>query len=125
MIQPLVQLLEEREAEITKEAAIALTKFACTDNYLHVDHSKAIISAGGAKHLIQLVYLGEQMVQIPSLKLLCYVALHVADSEELAKAEVLTFLEWASKQSHLAQDVEVEELLLFTSHYICLLFVVV
>ncbi|XP_076939147.1 uncharacterized protein LOC143607666 [Bidens hawaiensis] len=112
MIQPLVQLLEEREAEITKEAAIALTKFACTDNYLHVDHSKAIVNAGGARHLIQLVYFGEQMVQIPSLKLLCYIASHVADSEELAKAEVLTFLEWASKQSHLTQDVKVEELLL-------------
>ncbi|KAJ0798429.1 putative adaptor protein Cbl domain superfamily [Helianthus annuus] len=96
MIQPLVQLLEEREAEITKEAVVALTKFACTENYLHLDHSKAIIGAGGAKHLIQLVYFGEHMVQTPSLTLLCYIALHVADSEDLAQAEVLTFLEWAS-----------------------------
>ncbi|KAJ0753456.1 putative adaptor protein Cbl domain superfamily [Helianthus annuus] len=111
MIQPLVQLLEEREAEITKEAVIALTKFACTENYLHLDHSKAIISAGGAKHLIQLVYFGEHMVQTPSLTLLCYIALHVADSEDLAQAEVLTFLEWASKQSHLIPNEKVETLL--------------
>ncbi|KAI3502836.1 hypothetical protein L1887_31184 [Cichorium endivia] len=111
MIQPLVQLLDEREAEITKAAAIALTKFACSENYLHLDHSKAIISAGGAKHLIQLVYFGEQMVQTPSLVLLCYIALHVPDSEDLAQAEVLTVLEWASKQSVLLQDEMVESLL--------------
>lgn len=111
MIQPLVQLLEEREAEITKEAALALTKFACTENYLRLDHSKAIISAGGAKHLIQLVYFGEQMVQSPALMLLCYIAQHVPDSEDLAQAEVLTVLEWASKQSALIQNEKVEKLL--------------
>ncbi|CAN1122467.1 Vacuolar protein 8 [Linum perenne] len=93
MISPLVKLLDEREAEVSREAAIALTKFARSDNYLHLDHSKGIISAGGAKHLIQLVYFGEQVVQISALVLLCYIALHVPDSEELAKAEVLTVLE--------------------------------
>lgn len=111
MITPLVKLLDEREAEVSKEAAIALKKFACSDNYLHLDHSKAIISAGGAKHLIQLVYFGEQIVQSPALLLLCYIALHVPDSEELAQAEVLTVLEWASKQSYLIQDEDVESLL--------------
>ncbi|KAK9074775.1 hypothetical protein SSX86_003093 [Deinandra increscens subsp. villosa] len=111
MIQPLVQLLDEREAEITRAATIALTRFACSDNYLHLDHSKAIINAGGAKHLVQLVYFGEQMVQAPALMLLCYIALHVPDSEDLAQAEVLTVLEWASKQSVLIQDETVESLL--------------
>ncbi|KAK2657002.1 hypothetical protein Ddye_010054 [Dipteronia dyeriana] len=104
MIAPLVKLLDEREDEISREASIALGKFACKDNYLHTDHSKAIISAGGAKHLIQLVYFAEQNVQFPALILLCYIALHVPDSEELAKAEVLTVLEWASKQSFITQD---------------------
>lgn len=111
MIGPLVRLLDEREAEVTREATIALTKFACTENYLHLDHSKAIISAGGAKHLIQLVYFGEQIVQIPALVLMCYIALHVPDSEELAQAEVLTVLEWASKQSYMTQDEALETLL--------------
>nr|XP_043607021.1 uncharacterized protein LOC122579007 [Erigeron canadensis] len=111
MIQPLVQLLDEREPEITKAAAVALTKFACSENYLHLDHSKAIISAGGAKHLIQLVYFGEQMVQPATLVLLCYIALHVPDSEDLAQAEVLTVVEWASKQSLFIQDEAVESLL--------------
>ncbi|XP_057962329.1 uncharacterized protein LOC131153895 [Malania oleifera] len=111
MIWPLVMLLDEREAEISREASIALTKFACTENYLHLDHAKAIVGAGGVKHLIQLVYFGEQMVQIPSLVLLCYIALHVPDSEELAQAEVLTVLEWASKQASMVQDELVEALL--------------
>ncbi|KAK9991107.1 hypothetical protein SO802_026092 [Lithocarpus litseifolius] len=111
IIAPLVQLLDEREAEVCREASIALTKFACSDNYLHLDHSKAIISAGGAKHLIQLVYFGEQIVQISALALLCYIALHVPDSEELAQAEVLTVLEWASKQSYMTQDETLDQLL--------------
>ncbi|KAF5961884.1 hypothetical protein HYC85_003093 [Camellia sinensis] len=112
MISPLVKLLDERETEVSREACLALAKFACSDNYLHLDHSKAIINAGGAKHLIQLAYFGEQIVQNPALVLLCYIAMHVPDSEELAEAKVLTVLEWASKQPHLIQqDEAVEELL--------------
>ncbi|KAJ8549185.1 hypothetical protein K7X08_032892 [Anisodus acutangulus] len=111
MISPLVKLLDERDPGISKEAAIALTKFACSDNYLHMDHSKAIISAGGAKHLIQLVYFGEKKVQGPPLVLLCYIALHVPESEALAQAEVLTVLEWASKHAYLSQHENVEKLL--------------
>ncbi|KAK6922595.1 hypothetical protein RJ641_010899 [Dillenia turbinata] len=111
MIGPLVKLLDERESEISEEASIALTKFACTGNYLHMDHSKAIINAGGAKHLIQLVYFGEHAVQISALTLLCYIAMHWPDSEELAKAEVLTVLEWASKQASMIQEESVETLI--------------
>ncbi|XP_059642830.1 uncharacterized protein LOC132284720 [Cornus florida] len=111
MISPLVRLLDEREAEVSREASIALAKFACTDNYLHLDHSKAIIIAGGAKHLIQLVYFGEQIVQSPALVLLCYIAIHVPESKELAQAEVLTVLEWASKQGPFIQDETIDILL--------------
>ncbi|KAK4792385.1 hypothetical protein SAY86_022820 [Trapa natans] len=111
MIAPLVRLLEDDcVPEIQKEAAEALTKFACTENYLHPGHSKAIIEAGGAKHLIQLVYFGEQAA-FSSLILLAYIAKHVPDSEELARAESLTVLEWASKQTALMQNETVEALL--------------
>uniref|UniRef100_A0A5B6ZPF8 DUF7792 domain-containing protein n=1 Tax=Davidia involucrata TaxID=16924 RepID=A0A5B6ZPF8_DAVIN len=112
IIAPLVRLLDEREAEVSREAAIALINFACTDNFLHVNHSKAIIDAGGAKHLIQLVYFGEQIVQGSAFTLLCYIALHVPDSEALAQEEVLIVLEWGSKQGSLMQDPSVETLLL-------------
>jgi hypothetical protein len=110
IVKPLVRLLDEREAEVSKEATLALTKFACTENYLHVDHCKAIINAGGAKHLIQLVYFG-QSLQISATILLCYIAKHVPDNEELADAQVLTVLEWASKQPSLNQNEKVEALL--------------
>ncbi|KAL2497579.1 armadillo repeat only 2 [Abeliophyllum distichum] len=111
IISPLVRLLDEREAEVSREACVALKKFACTQNYLHMDHSKAIIIAGGAKHLVQLTYFGEQIVQRCALILLCYICLHVPDSEELAQAEVLIVLEWAFKQTSLIQDENVEKLL--------------
>ncbi|OIV94846.1 hypothetical protein TanjilG_22043 [Lupinus angustifolius] len=111
MIGPLVRLLEDSDIEVVKEATIALTKFACTENYLHVDHSKAIISEDGAKHLIQLVYFGEEVVKIPALVLLSYIALSVPDSEELAKVQVLGVLEWASKQASMIQDETLEALL--------------
>ncbi|KAK7243337.1 hypothetical protein RIF29_38130 [Crotalaria pallida] len=110
-IAPLVKLLDEREPEVSMEAAIALIKFACTDNYLHETHCNAIIEAGGAKHLIQLVYFGEQMVQIPSLTLLCYIALHVPKSETLAQEEVLIVLEWCTKQANLMGEPSIEPLL--------------
>ncbi|KAI3464044.1 hypothetical protein Pfo_020707 [Paulownia fortunei] len=109
-IGPLVQLLDDREPEVTSEAAIALNKFAGHDNFLHVNHCKAIISAGGTKHLIPLIYFGEQMVQIPSFILLCYLAMHVPDSEALAQDDVLIVLEWATKQASLMQDKEIETL---------------
>lgn len=111
IIGPLVRLLDEREAEVSREAADSLAKFACNDNYLHLDHSKAIISSGGAKHLVHLVYLGEPAVQYSALKLLAYIALHVPDSEELARVEVLGVLEWASKQPNRTQDETIEALL--------------
>ncbi|XP_024017407.1 uncharacterized protein LOC21407695 [Morus notabilis] len=111
MIGPLVKLLDEREPEVTMEAVIALSKFACTENFLHVNHSKAIIDGGGTKHLIQLVYFGEQMIQIPALILLCYISLHVPDSEILAQEEVLIVLEWSTKQAHLVEEPAFEALL--------------
>lgn len=110
MIAPLVQLLDEREPPVIKEAVLALTKFACNDNHLHVNHCKAIVDDGGARHLVQLVYLGDE-VQIEALILLCYIASHVPESEELAQAGVLAVLLWASKQQYMVQDVRVEALL--------------
>jgi hypothetical protein len=111
-IAPLVRLLDEREPVISMEAAVSLIKFAETDNYLHETHCNAIIAAGGAKHLIQLVYFGEQMVQIPSLLLLCYISLHVPKNETLGQEEVLIVLEWSTKQAQLISEPRIEPILL-------------
>ncbi|CAO2183966.1 unnamed protein product [Urochloa humidicola] len=112
VIGPLVRLLDEREAEVSLEAAAALAKFACADNYLHVEHCRAIIAHGGAKHLVQHVYFGDQQgVQTAALVLVCYLAHTVPDSEELEQAEILTVLEWAMKQGYTSQDPVIESLL--------------
>ncbi|KAG1361934.1 hypothetical protein COCNU_10G001530 [Cocos nucifera] len=110
IIGPLVRLMDEREAIVSREAVIALTKFACKENFLRVEHSKAIIEAGGAKHLVQLVYFGD-LVQTEALILLCYIALNVPESEGLAEAGVPAVLAWASKQGSMVQDPRVDSLL--------------
>ncbi|KAL8267376.1 hypothetical protein R6Q59_004720 [Mikania micrantha] len=112
IIPSLVRLLDDRETEVSAHAAIALIKFVCTDNYLHVTHCKAILEADAPKHLIQLTYFGEQMTQVPGLILLCYIALHVPDSETLAQEDVHIVLQWALKQGHLMQDSQLETLVL-------------
>ncbi|KAG6386153.1 hypothetical protein SASPL_155044 [Salvia splendens] len=103
-IPALVNLLDDREPEVICEAAAVLNKFVCSENFLHETHSKAIINSGGHRHVIPLIYFGEQMVQIPSFILLCYLAMHVPDSETLAQEDVLIALEWSTKQQHLMQD---------------------
>ncbi|CAM8989296.1 unnamed protein product [Rhodiola kirilowii] len=116
IISPLVQLLDSGEDNISLESVTALTKFTCSDNHLHLDHSKAVIAAGATKHLVQLVYLGGPAVKTPALILLGYIALHVPDSEELTKNEVLNILEMAeraerSKNPNFGHNETVEKLL--------------
>ncbi|KAH7859281.1 hypothetical protein Vadar_034035 [Vaccinium darrowii] len=100
IIRPLVQLIGEGAEYYSREACIALAKFTCPENYLHVEHSKAIIAAGGANRLIRLTYFGEQIVQSPAIFLLCHIVMHVPESRELAEANVLSVLEWASTRTH-------------------------
>ncbi|KAL1215571.1 hypothetical protein V5N11_024128 [Cardamine amara subsp. amara] len=111
MIEPLVKLLENGEPDLVAEAANALAKFATEDNFLGKDHSKTIIDAGGSNLLVQLAYFGENGVQIPAMVLLSYVAMNVPDSEQFANDEVLSVLEWASKQTNVTEDEDMEALL--------------
>ncbi|CAN0878828.1 hypothetical protein LINGRAHAP2_LOCUS12675 [Linum grandiflorum] len=112
IVGPLVKLLDEKEPDVMMEAAVALNKFASTENFLCVNHSKAVIAGGGTKHLIQLIYFGEQAIQVPSLILLCYITMNCPDSEVLANEEVLIVLEWSTKQAHLVENQTIQELLL-------------
>ncbi|AEE86604.1 putative armadillo-like helical protein [Arabidopsis thaliana] len=111
MIVPLVKLLDDGEPDLAAEVAIALAKFATEDNFLGKEHSRTIIEAGGSKLLVQLAYFGENGAQIPAMVLLSYVAMNVPDSEQLAKDEVLTVLEWSSKQANVLEDEDMEALL--------------
>uniref|UniRef100_A0A1J3DFB5 DUF7792 domain-containing protein n=1 Tax=Noccaea caerulescens TaxID=107243 RepID=A0A1J3DFB5_NOCCA len=111
LIIPLIKLLDDGEPNLAAEVAIVLAKFATEDNFLGKDHSRTIIEAGGSKLLVQLAYFGENGAQIPALVLLSYVAMNVPDSEQLAKDEVLTVLEWASKQANVTEEEDMEALL--------------
>lgn len=97
VISPLVKLLDSGDDSISLESVAALTKFCCSGNHLHLDHCKAVLAADALEHLLQLVYFGSPAVQTPALILLCYIALHVPDSEKLAQNQVLNILERAEK----------------------------
>ena len=92
MIEQMVKLLGHRDPEVLREAIVALTKFASPCNYLHIDHSRAIVEAGAARRLIELSSLGCE-IRIPALELLICIAVHVPEKEQ-----VMEVLECASKQ---------------------------
>eukprot|EP01018_Ginkgo_biloba_P016945 Gb_26991 [translate_table: standard] len=110
VIRPLVKQLGHRDPYVAAEAAIALQKFANPDNFLHTEHSKGIIESGGVPLLMKMLKSDEKEAQVPSLVLLCYLALHVGNSEALEQAKALNALELVSRSS-IAQLQSVRELL--------------
>ncbi|KAI4328178.1 hypothetical protein L6164_020556 [Bauhinia variegata] len=108
VIGPLVTLLGHRNIDVAAEASIALSKFACPDNFLCVEHSKAIIEFNGVPALMKLLRANE-ITQLNGLILLCYLALHAGNSESLEQARVLTALEGADR-TVIAQHPELRDL---------------
>ncbi|KAM1479732.1 hypothetical protein ACFX2I_026971 [Malus domestica] len=84
IVDPLLRLLHETNNFVTKNACIALTKFACTSNYFHVE--------------------------LHALVLICYIAIHVPGSEELAQAKVLAALKWAPKHHYFTDHEKLNKL---------------
>ncbi|XP_078448290.1 uncharacterized protein LOC144716896 [Wolffia australiana] len=112
IIGPLVRLLDKDE-RLTREAVAALTKFACPENYLHVDHSRAIINAQAAKPLVQLVYFGEPAsIKKEALVLLCNIVRHAPECEALTDDDnVISALRWASKNIFAEEEEQLDQLL--------------
>lgn len=108
VIDPLVAQLSNRNTDVAAEAAIALGKFACPDNFLCVEHSKAIIEFKGVPALMRLLRANE-VTQLHGLILLCYLALHAGNSDSSEQARVLTALEGADR-TVIAQHPELREL---------------
>lgn len=92
VIGPLVDQLSNKDHEVATEAAIALGKFACPDNFLCQEHSRAIIEFNGVLPLMRLLRAGER-AQLHGLVLLCYLAIHASDNKILEQARVLNALE--------------------------------
>ncbi|KAF5184135.1 armadillo repeat only [Thalictrum thalictroides] len=109
VLRPLVTRLDHRNLEVATEAVIALGKFACPENFLCVQHSKAIIEFGGVSPLLRLLRVSER-AQLYGLILLCYLALHVGNSEALDQSKALSALEGASR-APMSQHLLLRELL--------------
>lgn len=108
VIGPLVTQLGNRDLNAATEAAIALGKFACPDNFLHTEHSKTILEHNGLPRLLGLLRGGEQS-QLHGIILLCYLALHGGNGNASEQAKVLTVLEGADR-TVLVQHPELKEL---------------
>ncbi|KAI5062326.1 hypothetical protein GOP47_0022865 [Adiantum capillus-veneris] len=109
VVKPLVRQLEGPE-EVVAEAVAALVKFVCKENFLHKEHSKAIVDASGASPLVQLIFLNKGDVQVNAVILMCNLALHSGESEALAKAEPLPALKKFAKTCHVAQQPSLDNL---------------
>uniref|UniRef100_A0A803PGV1 DUF7792 domain-containing protein n=1 Tax=Cannabis sativa TaxID=3483 RepID=A0A803PGV1_CANSA len=92
VIGPLVNQLSHRDLDVATEATISLGKFACPDNFLHMEHSKSIIEFNGIPPLLKLLRASEQS-QLHGLILLCYLALHAGNNDSLDQSRVLIALE--------------------------------
>ncbi|KAH7405030.1 hypothetical protein KP509_15G054100 [Ceratopteris richardii] len=111
VVKPLVRQLESPTDGVAAAAVVALEKFACTENFLHKEHSQAIVEAGGAPHIVQIIYFGENRAKVAAAALMCYLALHVGESEALALAEPLPALKGFSKSLSVMQYPYLEKLL--------------
>ncbi|XP_042487467.1 uncharacterized protein LOC122067687 [Macadamia integrifolia] len=105
----LVKQLSNKNPDVATEAAFALGKFACPENFLCVEHSKTIIENDGVPPLMRLLRANEWS-QYHGLTLLCYLALHVGNSEALEQARALTVLEGAIRSVN-SQNPSLKELI--------------
>ncbi|XP_050208048.1 uncharacterized protein LOC126657414 [Mercurialis annua] len=108
VIGPLVDKLSSGSQEVATEAAIALGKFACEDNFLREAHSKAIVEFNGIPRLMKLLK-GNERAQLYGLILLCYLVLHAGNNQALEQARVLNALEGVDR-TVIAQHTELREL---------------
>ncbi|CAN1838699.1 hypothetical protein LINPERHAP1_LOCUS35529 [Linum perenne] len=96
VISPLVSQLNHRSQEVAAEAAIALSKFSSSENFLCEAHSKTIIEFHAVPALMKLLR-GSEKVQIRALVLLCHLAVNAGNHAALEPARVLTALEGVDK----------------------------
>lgn len=88
IINLLVLQMKSMDVDVATEAAIALGKFACPENYNCIAHSKSIIDFDGVPPLMKLLRQNDS-AQVPGLMLLCYLALSAGNSKALEQAHAL------------------------------------
>ncbi|KAG0492887.1 hypothetical protein HPP92_006285 [Vanilla planifolia] len=92
VLRTLVIHLEHWDRDVAAEAAIALGKFVCSENYNCTQNAKAIVEFGGVRRSMRLLRPGEKTM-IPALRLLCYLSLYAAGSEAFERTMALSALE--------------------------------
>lgn len=118
VLGPLVAQLGNRDVDVASEAAAALVKFVCLDNYNRVDHSKVILELDGIPKLMTLLQINDRH-QVYGLKLLCYLALNVGNSKILEQERALSTLEKLARPV-LAQNPDLKELFAKAIHSLTL-----
>lgn len=106
----LVQQLGHWNLDVATEAAIALGKFSCRENFLRVEHSATILEFNGILPLKRLVQSNER-AQLHGYMLLCYLGLHARNSKALEQGQVLDTLAKAERQTVVGQHPELKELI--------------
>ncbi|XP_047963315.1 ARM REPEAT PROTEIN INTERACTING WITH ABF2 [Salvia hispanica] len=109
IVGPLVEQLGHRNQDVAIEAAIALGKFTCPDNFLCVEHSKTVIEFRGVPPLMRLLK-GNERAQLHGLILVCYLAIHAGKSDDLERAGVVNAFEGVDR-AFVAQHPELKELI--------------
>ncbi|KAK9669505.1 hypothetical protein RND81_13G135700 [Saponaria officinalis] len=109
IVSLLVGKLGEPNIIVAIEAAIALTKFACPENHICVEHSKTIIEFKGVPLLMKLLGANERAKR-DGLVLLCYLSMNVGNSKALVEARALRTLESAVR-SGMAQNGDLREII--------------
>ncbi|KAI3673543.1 hypothetical protein L6452_39666 [Arctium lappa] len=118
VIGPLVSKLGHGVSDVANEAVVALTKFVSPDNFNCVEHSKAILDFDGVPHLMSfLKNNGDFKIRVHGLKLLCYLALHVGNSNALEQARALIVVE-AAARSVVTRYPELKELFAKAIHHL-------
>ncbi|GAV62231.1 Arm domain-containing protein [Cephalotus follicularis] len=118
IIGPLVAQLGSKNVDVATEAAIALGKFVCPDNFNCSEHSKAIFEFEGVPPLMRLLRVNEG-AQIHGLVLLCYLALNGGNSKALEQARALNALEGAARHV-LVQHPDLRDLFARAIHHLTL-----
>ncbi|KAM1080714.1 hypothetical protein ACFX1X_015592 [Malus domestica] len=122
IVGPLVARLGSVDVDVAIEAAIALGKFVCMENFNCVEHSKTIIEFDGIPSLMRLLRTTDRTNErghVNCLVLLCYLALHVGNSKALEQARALNTLEGGAR-SVVAQYPDLRELLAKAIHNLTL-----
>lgn len=116
VVQSLVTQLGHRSPDVAAEAAKALSKFVCDENYNRREHSEAIIEFNGVPRLMSLLRTNGPL-PLHELMLLCNLAINAGNSKALEQGRALSVLEGAARHA-VAQHPDLRDLFSKAIHHL-------